>query len=278
MASDSIGRDGDKVPCGDKNKSNDHGGLTIFITQDTHTNTKPPNTHSEAKDQPNWVEKWTLVVLFLAFIAATYAGYEANRLADLTQIVIDDAAKVSKQQAQDTTTALGLSKQSADAAASAVETNIATERARLFLGNVFFKGDREDPYPIISFQIINLGKTSALVIGVSYECSIISPNIDINPTCDPKRLRLAMNVVSSGSIFTPPVGQECTFDRDVIKEDYVGLSTKSKIILFKGFVRFKDIFSNTFTKRFGVYGYGATETEFFPIANADGYNIEIKDQ
>jgi len=46
---------------------------------------------------PNWVEQGTLVVLFLAFLAACYAGYEADRLAAATESALSDARIVAKQ-------------------------------------------------------------------------------------------------------------------------------------------------------------------------------------
>jgi hypothetical protein len=54
------------------------------------------DTAKHSPEPPNWVDKGTLVVLILAFLAAIYAGYEASRLADGTDRLVttaDDSAK-----------------------------------------------------------------------------------------------------------------------------------------------------------------------------------------
>jgi hypothetical protein len=100
---------------------------------------------------PNYdriISSGTLVVLFLTFLAALYAGMEADRLANLTEKAVghaDTAAKtqhsdtlaalqkaedanttartVAEQQAKDTAIALAISKQAADAAKTQSEAN-----------------------------------------------------------------------------------------------------------------------------------------------------------
>jgi hypothetical protein len=74
-----------------------------------HAEKEPPRAVSgvgdeqtcEAKQNPkksNWVEKGTLGVLFLTFVAACYAGYEADRLANLTQTLVSDGAEAAATQ------------------------------------------------------------------------------------------------------------------------------------------------------------------------------------
>jgi hypothetical protein len=47
---------------------------------------------------PNWVEIWTLIVLVCAFGAALYAGHEARRLADSTDVSIAKADESATKQ------------------------------------------------------------------------------------------------------------------------------------------------------------------------------------
>jgi hypothetical protein len=58
---------------------------------------QPIPSHNNPKP-PNWVEKWTLGVLTLTLIAAGYAGFEARRLADLTEHLITDGRQSSERQ------------------------------------------------------------------------------------------------------------------------------------------------------------------------------------
>jgi hypothetical protein len=93
----------------------DEGGVNIegkTSDADAHTQKEYPSstiiTNNNRNDHPdksqsrshppNWVEKGTLFVLTLTLLAAGYAGYQANRLADLTNQAISDNRDVTKDQ------------------------------------------------------------------------------------------------------------------------------------------------------------------------------------
>jgi hypothetical protein len=64
-------------------------------TDRTHIDSEPSNQDTR---KANWVEKGTLFILGLTFVAAAYAGCEAKRLADLTDLLIVDAKDTAKRQ------------------------------------------------------------------------------------------------------------------------------------------------------------------------------------
>ena len=125
----------------------------------------------------DWLDYATLAALVGAIFAAVVASYIQH---SDTQAALKIAAKANalsqenaEKQARDTTSALELSKKAADAAAKAVETSVADERARLFVANfALIRANEKDPNPKISFQIANLGKTSAVLTEVALQCRI----------------------------------------------------------------------------------------------------------
>ncbi|MFY9759000.1 MAG: hypothetical protein WAK32_01150 [Xanthobacteraceae bacterium] len=67
----------------DKSQADDKGCRSIVITNDNRN--VYPHAAQENGKKPNWVEKGTLIVLFLTLGAALFAGFEAYRLADSTE-------------------------------------------------------------------------------------------------------------------------------------------------------------------------------------------------
>jgi hypothetical protein len=277
-----------------------------------------PNCDSKTADNPtnnpNYdriISAGTLFVLFLTFLAALFAGLEADRLVIETRKAIrhsDLAARIqhedtlaalqkaedanatakaaTNRQSADTETALGLSRTSTDAttkaaeaATRAVDANIASERARLFIGGVtFIRSGEKDPNPKLTFQIVNLGKTGALITGLSDECAIVPMIIPPTPSYNPQHFYPAMDVVGGGTVFTPPHGYECILDNPLTDDDFAELAAQHKMILLKGFANFQDVFSQVFTKHFGLYSYGKDGGFFALHGIHSAYNDETRDQ
>jgi hypothetical protein len=104
-------------------------------------------------------------------------------------------------------------KTAADAAAAAVEANIASERARLYLLPSFQRSGPQDPNPKIIFQITNMGRTAALVTGLSFECKIgVPPAPNSSPIYDNKRYHSGATMIPAGNTLLPPPGLECVLD------------------------------------------------------------------
>ena len=181
-------------------------------------------------------------------LAALQRAEDANTLAGAT----------AKQQAADTAVSLGLSKQAADAATRAVDANVASERARIFVGKMTIKQINEmDTKPTIAFQIFNLGRTTALITGTSAECAVVDPpGKGTTPTYDQQRFLYAMSLIPAGDMPSIPGWPECALDNPITDADFAALANKTKVILFKGFVNFQDVFGEKFTQRFAYYSDG----------------------
>jgi hypothetical protein len=211
-------------------------------------------------------------VITLAFLAAVYAGLQAGRLADLTKIAIDNANGEAQRQAADTRAALALSKQAADAAVHAVDENIASERARLFVGEVdFVNWDRITPNPNVSFKIFNLGRTTALVAEYSINC-------DLYPMTHPDVPNVVKHIPVGGYIVIASGGDmghsaDCGIENPVTADDYTALTNSSKIFYLRGYIHFQDVFDQRFTRyvSFASFGNG------FFSEGEDG-NRETKDK
>jgi hypothetical protein len=93
MAEDGGSKDTQKVASSDEEKPEEKGRGSIIITNDNrHIYSHEPQQESK---KPSWVEKGTLVVLFLTFCAALFAGIEAYSLASDTRIAVVDAEKAT---------------------------------------------------------------------------------------------------------------------------------------------------------------------------------------
>jgi hypothetical protein len=107
-------KDGADKSNGEKERAEQKRDGSIVITNDNRQ--IYPHAPNEDSKKPSWVEKGTLLVLTLTLLAAGYAGYEANRLAELTRIAVSDAESTGAQQAADTAAALKISRDAAEAA------------------------------------------------------------------------------------------------------------------------------------------------------------------
>jgi hypothetical protein len=208
---------------------------------------------------------WLDYATFVALVAAAFAAIMASKIQHSDTLaalkIASDANTLSKEtadrQARDTANALALSKQAADAAtkaadaaAKAVETNVAGQRARLFLTNAsFVRTNEKDPNPKISFQIANLGKTTALVTELAYECQV-APNTGHTNLPLNYKPHMAMTVILPGTPYTTPPNLFCVMDNPISDEDFAGLDAHTKVIFLTGYAIFQDVFGESFTKRF----------------------------
>ena len=240
-------------------------GLATFIN--AYRNEKETDREQDYREYCSHrsIEIWTLI-----FVICTTAGVFTQAC------ILNSSDRAMHEFAQASVTSANAAWQAAEAATRAVETSIATERSRIFVGSVSLKRTNDkDPSPTITFQIINLGKTGALMTAISNECAVTPNDIKISPTYNPQRIHPAMSIIAGGSTFVVPPGYECALDNPITDDDFIALAGKKKIILFKDFIRFQDVFGEIFTKHFGVYGYGDKPDG---ITGADAYNAETKDQ
>ena len=70
-----------------------------------------------------------------------------------------------------------------------------------------------------------------------------------------------MSFITGGATLSIP-GSDCALDKSITDDEFVALSVKTKIILFKGFVNFQDVFGEKFTQRFAYYTYGTKWMSF----------------
>jgi len=115
-----IGKNAAEKADRDKDHAEQKRDGAIIVANDNR-NVYPDAAHEDRK-KPNWVEKGTLVVLTLTLFAAGYAGYEAHRLADSTEMAIGDARRVAEGQSKDTAESLKIARDAADAATTAADT------------------------------------------------------------------------------------------------------------------------------------------------------------
>lgn len=131
----------------------------LIITNDNR-NIHPKATHDD-REKPNWVEKGTLAVLTLTLFAAGYAGYEAHRLADSTEVAIGDARKVADAQSRDTTQSLQIARDAANATRASIEAVKIQLRPYISFDQVDISDATGPLAPTIFLQIKNAGVTPA---------------------------------------------------------------------------------------------------------------------
>jgi hypothetical protein len=204
------------------------------------------------------IARFTTALVFVGILSALVSclqWHEMSKSGTQADKLIE-SNKTLAAAAQDQASA---AKIQAGAAKTASETEISAERARFFVipDGIKRAGDK-DRNPAIPFTMINLGRTAAVVKGILTECAVVLNDGSLSPIpiYNSKKLSLAMSIMIGGAIMKTPSGHECTFDNPITDDDFAGLAIKARFILFKGFVRFQDIFGNTWQKRFGVYSFG----------------------
>jgi hypothetical protein len=212
------------------------------------------------------------IVITLAFFAAVYAGSEAKRLADLTQTAVTNSTSDSARQAADTQSSLAISKQAADAATRTVEETIAVERGRLTTGGIkFVDWDGKNPNPNIALQIVNIGRTTALASGYYFACDLYP--LQVHPVKVTYHIETEGNIViSPGAVYTIDQGTGCGMLDKFSSDDYTSLTKATKAIVVTGYIKFKDVFDQHWTKEFSFRSWG---NGFLPD---EGHNQETKDK
>jgi hypothetical protein len=67
-------------------------------------------------------------------------------------------------------------------------------------------------------------------------------------------------------------GHECNLSHPLTEEEFAGLTAKTEIIIFKGYILYQDVFGKAWKKPFGLYGNG--DGKFYSDARFDAYNVE----
>jgi hypothetical protein len=188
-------------------------------------------------------------VVTLAFAAAVYAGSEAKRLADLTQIAISNADNVAKDQATDTATALSLSKQAADAAlkqATAAERQVYVLRANM-------RQDAIEPQPIIQGNYTagwnmtpvwhNIGGTDATNVAAWWKIFVLPRNQISISNCP--TLTKPPGSIPPASV--PPGGQLAQVSQILTADQAISATgiSPSAIIYIADHIEYGDIFPDT---------------------------------
>lgn len=253
------GGDGDDAKAGAPEPADKNEWVSAFIG--AYKNEQETNRRQEGNEDRSrrWREWATLLFVILTTGGIFYQDFVLTKS--------DDAIHTSAAAA----------KTAADAAKGTVEANIASERARLFLLPSFIRSGPQDPDPKIGFQITNMGRTAALVAGLSFDCKLgIPPEPNSSPIYDNKRYKSGATMIPAGNILPTPPGSECRLDTPLTAGDFSDLSNKRKAIIYVGFIRFQTVFGKTFTKHVGFYSFG--DDQFYPFANADAYNAETEDR
>jgi hypothetical protein len=277
----------------DKSHADEKGAGSIVITNDNRQ--IYPHATQESRKKPSWVEKGTLIVLALTFLAALFAGYEANRLANLTNTAVNDAESAATKQKADTAQALEFAKEAAEAsgvsakaaaesataATRNVDVIINSERARILTGSIILtKNGDTDPQPKVDYTWINFGRGAAIIRNMLVDCQIVGatvPNIPIDNLSKVKHGQAALGSGGiGGSIGVQYPVPSCLFDRPFTPEDWTAIGAgKTEFILFSGFIRYEDAF-HKYNWHFGdIY---IPDGKFFSTAGLpEAYNQETQE-
>ncbi|MHB8624439.1 MAG: hypothetical protein ACYC9J_10885 [Sulfuricaulis sp.] len=231
--------------------ANGESQRTVRRDADDHS-----SQHQNSPDPPNWVEKGTLIVLAFTLFAACIAGYEAGRLADLTQTVINDERTRSSQQATDTQNALtktdNLIKATTDLATQAKrqadvaqKTLVTGQRAWLGIAGVAVNVGSENR---IVVRITNSGKTPALNVHGCMITTNIGKNEPFVPPACPYDPKGSMGILPPGASHTWPFNQVIAQGKQIklIRAD-------EAITYFTGWIRYEDIFRRSHKLMFCIY-------------------------
>lgn len=154
------------------------------------------------------------------------------------------------------------------------KSEISAERARIFVApnRISPPNLTNDRNPKYSFSIANLGRTAALIGNELVDCNVYDryTGIPIVPIYNKTKVTEAAEIIGGG---ISNANHECTVDHSITDDEIIGLKNKTKIILFKGYIVYRDIFGNRWKKHFGMYGFG--DGLFYGIdESAPLYNVE----
>jgi hypothetical protein len=86
-----------------------------------------------------------------------------------------------------------------------------------------------------------------------------------------------MTVIMPGTVYTTPPNIFCVMDNPISDSDFVGFDARTNAIFLTEYVKFEDVFGESFTKYFGVFNFGK-DNDFFGITPfASPFNNEVKD-
>lgn len=197
------GGDGGDAQAGGPELADKNEWVSAFIgayREEQETNRKQEGNEDRSR---RWREWATLLFVILTTGGIFYQDFVLTKS--------DDAIHTSAAAA----------KTAANAAKRAVEANISSERARLFLLPSFSRSGPPDPNPKIVFQITNMGRTAALVTGLSFECKLgVPPEQNSSPIYDDRRYKSWVTMIPAGNILPTPSGSECVLDSPLTATDF----------------------------------------------------------
>ena len=193
----------------------DDAGLSraeIDPTRDSAASNKEP---CYKVDYERIIPGGTLLVLFLTFLAALYAGYEAKRLADLTQTAISDTQYAN---------------QIANTSARAAIMQATQNRARLWV-QVADRPDlieEQSPYVRVKlkFSITNYGQSPAIITGSLFHLFWTMDEPD--PTQD-----IQTSQIHQTAVWPPDMGAEI---RDLGRLQYKTIPANTGYEIHKDFI------------------------------------------
>jgi hypothetical protein len=163
---------------------------------------------------------------------------------------------------------------------SGEETQRGLERARFFPKGFWLnKTSANDPRPTITYGFVNIGRSPAIVVFFHIEAVLVG---DMGPRIPSytkgKALKLFNGIhpettLGTGSKEAPlPV---CKLSDALSEDDYKEMAADRKIILVKGFIKFRDVFGDSYTQRFAAGSKGKAG----PLLGYEigSYNAEIKE-
>ncbi len=227
-----------------------------------------PAGPDKSPDPPNWVEKWSFIVLVCAFFAALYAGVEANRLANLTHDALADARLTANTSHNDsinaenlTAVALGQSQENASTShrdsvsASKISSSalISVQRAFVFIDtfHIVRVGDRVQVSP----EWKNSGTTPTAVARSWVNWKTFNGDVpkgfsypDINDQGRPVSNAYSL----SQKFFIAPGGTASMTDIYIPVSIIEAVQKGALTLIFWGWVRYRDVFGVEHTTHFGA--------------------------
>jgi hypothetical protein len=264
-----------------------------------------PNGNADASGNPPYnfnyeriIAGGTLFVLFLTFLAALFAGIEADKLviqtrkaahqADKASIAAlqkaEDAnvnsEKIAEQQAKDTIVALGLSQKAAEAAETSANATIALERPYFFISDVEFVQDAGplDPSPHIDFNYVNVGRVPGIVKLFYAECLVLKI-IPAVPEVHLDKFRRADNAIgagaSLGSATSPAVLPKCTFKDPFTPELYESIKKGNDVVFFQSIILYEGALDFSYSRSVGLR-YDPASANFYDVGATYNYSDQQK--
>jgi hypothetical protein len=192
--------------------------------------------------------------------------------------------EAANQQKIDTQKALEIATRNAEAATSGAEaamksanTYIAGERGVLFVNSVSLTRNAPmDPTPVFHYSFINAGRTPLTLKEAVFNCDLVGANLPTTPVYDITKGGPAFNALMAGAVIgtdTPIALPRFGLPAPLSPADYQDLIATRKHVLFKGYVRYRGLFNDSWKRKFAMTWIPGTDN-FQDVATPPGYNEE----